>query len=317
MHDFKIDAAEYAVVMESLEKSFGGTPAVKSLSLEIPSAGVFILVGPDGAGKSTLLRMICGLITPDSGNLEVLGSPFPRGIDRVRRQIGYLSQHFSLYGDLSIDENIAFTAEIFGLKEYSRKRDELLEMTGLTPFRNRLADRLSGGMRQKLALACTLVHDPRLILLDEPTNGVDPVSRREFWKLLRGLGERNITLIMSTPYMDEAERADTVAFLHEGRLLLSGSPGVIRRNWNRRIIEFICDKNREAVSALSRSFPRGELQLFGDRVHLAVERRGPGREEAVRCLEEAGLRVEKSAEVRPGLENVFLSLIRNEADEHG
>jgi len=308
--------SEYAVVSESLEKSFQGTAALNSISLKIPSGGVFALVGPDGAGKSTLLRILCGLLSPDSGSLEVLGVPFPRGLAGVRRQIGYLSQRFSLYGDLSIDENIAFTAEIFGMKDYSGKRDELLDMTGLTPFRNRLADRLSGGMRQKLALACTLVHNPRLILLDEPTNGVDPVSRREFWKLLRGLGEQNITLVMSTPYMDEAERADTVAFLHEGRLLLIGGPGEIRRNWDRRILEFFCDRNRAAMKILSHSFPRGELQIFGDRVHLAIERDGPGRDEVVRMLEVAGIRVKSSAEVRPGLENVFLSLIQKEAAGH-
>jgi len=190
MPDFNKTENEYAVVSESLEKSFQGTAALKSFSLKIPTGGVFALVGPDGAGKSTLLRMFCGLLSPDSGRLDVLGASFPRGLAGVRRQIGYLSQHFSLYGDLSIDENMAFTAEIFGMKDYSGKRDELLEMTGLTPFRNRLADRLSGGMRQKLALACTLVHNPRLILLDEPTNGVDPVSRREFWKLRPAAAQR-------------------------------------------------------------------------------------------------------------------------------
>jgi len=315
MPAFSVPESSYAAVLNSVDKSCQGAAAIRSLSLKIPAAGVFALVGPDGAGKSTLLRMLCGLLTPDSGSLEVLGVSLPEGLAEVRHSLGYLSQHFSLYGDLSIDENIAFSAEIYGLKNYAGKRDELLDMTGLTPFRKRLADRLSGGMRQKLALVCTLVHNPRLILLDEPTNGVDPVSRREFWKLLRGLGEQNITLVMSTPYLDEAERADTVAFLHEGRLLLSGSPGDIRRNWDRKIIEFFCDRNREAMSVLSRFYPEGELQIFGDRVHLAVSQDGFEGEEAVSRLKKAGISVKRSGTVRPGLENIFLSLIRKNSAE--
>ncbi|RKX88747.1 MAG: ABC transporter ATP-binding protein [Spirochaetes bacterium] len=314
---FKSTGAEYAAVLDSVGKSFQGTAAIKSLSLKIPTAGVFALVGPDGAGKSTLLQMLCGLLTPDSGSLEVLGVSLPRGLAGVRPQLGYLSQHFSLYGDLSIDENMAFAAEIYGLKNYSDKRDELLEMTGLTPFRKRLADKLSGGMKQKLALACTLVHNPRLILLDEPTNGVDPVSRREFWKLLRGLGEQNITLVMSTPYMDEAERADSVAFIHEGKLLLTGSPGAIRRSWDRKILEIFCARNRAAMPVLSRFYPKGELQIFGDRVHLAMLQDGPEEDEVVRCLEDAGIRVKSSGPVRPRLENVFLSMIQKEAAVNG
>jgi ABC-2 type transport system ATP-binding protein len=181
-------------------------------------------------------------------------------------------------------------------------------MTGLTPFRKRLADRLSGGMRQKLALACTLVHDPELILLDEPTNGVDPVSRREFWKLLRGLGDRDITLVMSTPYMEEAERADEVALINSGRLLLAGRPGEIRRDWDRVILEFFCDRNRDAVNLLKRLYPEGESQAFGDRVHLVLQNHRTGSGEAAQKLENAGIVVRRHGPVRPGLENIFLSL---------
>ncbi len=308
----------YAAVLEAAGKSFKGQPALEGIDLVIPSAGIFALVGPDGAGKSTLLRMLCGLLTSDTGRVEVLRVPLPEGIDRLRRRIGYLSQRFSLYGDLSINENIAFSAEIYGQRDYRAKRDELLEMTGLTPFRDRLADKLSGGMRQKLALACTLVHNPELILLDEPTNGVDPISRREFWKLLRGLGEQGITLVMSTPYMDEAERADRVALIHEGRLLLTGTPGDIRRGWNRTLLEFFCDRNRDAVQILAGRYPEGEIHIFGDRVHLALDSKvtgsgGPDSGEALRYLTEAGINVRRHGTVRPGLENVFLSLTREEA----
>jgi ABC-2 type transport system ATP-binding protein len=301
-----------AAVLEGVSKSFHGKPALDGINLRIPSSGVFALVGPDGAGKTTLIRTLCGLLTPDSGKVEVLGSLLPAGIKDVRSRLGYLSQRFSLYGDLSIDENMAFSAEIFGKRRYQEKRDSLLEMTGLSPFRNRLADRLSGGMRQKLALACTLVHNPELILLDEPTNGVDPVSRREFWKLLRGLGDQGITLVMSTPYMDEAERADQVAFVHEGRILLSGSPRDIRDSWPYTLLEFFCDRNREAQTVLKARYPEGEIQIFGDRVHLVTHRPGPEPSEAAAVLTKAGIRVSRYGPVRPGLENVFLSRVRGD-----
>ena len=182
------------------------------------------VIGPDGAGKTTTLRMICGLIAPDAGTVRVLGvDPF-----RVRRDataaIGYLSQRFSLYGDLSIDENIAFFARIHGVWDFDARRQRLLELTGLHRFRDRLADRLSGGMKQKLALACTLVHEPPVLVLDEPTTGVDPVSRREFWKLLAEFQAQGLTMVMATPYLDEAERCTRVALLHEGRLLAQDEP---------------------------------------------------------------------------------------------
>lgn len=296
--------------MTAVCKSFKGVPALVDVDLVVPSAGVFALVGPDGAGKSTLIRTLCGLLVPDSGTVEVLGARLPGGIRKIRPRLGYLSQRFSLYGDLSIDENIAFSAEIYGGQDYRSKRNQLLDMTGLTPFRDRLADKLSGGMRQKLALACTLVHNPDLILLDEPTNGVDPVSRREFWKLLRGLGAQGITLLMSTPYMDEAERADQVALVHEGRILLSGSPRDIRNDWDRSLLEFFCDRNRDAVRVLEGLYPRAETQIFGDRVHLATESGGLKPDEVASSLKKAGIQVHRWGSVRPGLENIFLSLTR-------
>lgn len=301
-----------AVQMESVCKSFKDVRALDDVDLIVPSAGVFALVGPDGAGKSTLLRTLCGLVVPDSGRVEVLGALLPGGISEIRPRLGYLSQRFSLYGDLSIDENIAFSAEIYGSQNYRAKRNELLDMTGLTPFRDRLADKLSGGMRQKLALVCTLVHNPDLILLDEPTNGVDPVSRREFWKLLRGLGEQGITLVMSTPYMDEAERADQVALVHKGRILLSGSPREIRNGWDRTLLEFFCDRNRDAVKVLETLYPHGETQIFGDRVHLATESGGPEADEVASHLKNEGIHVQRWGPVRPGLENIFLSLTRED-----
>ena len=217
-----------AIEAAGITKRYGKTEALETVSLAVQRGEMFGLIGSDGAGKTTMIRLMCGLLTPDAGTMRVLGRDPVREHRAVTERVGYLSQRFSLYGDLSIDENIAFFAEIHGVRDYRSRRDQLLEMTQLTPFRTRLADRLSGGMKQKLALACTLVHEPELILLDEPTTGVDPVSRREFWKLLSEFLERGITMLMSTPYLDEAERCSRVALLHEGHLLACDEPGRLK-----------------------------------------------------------------------------------------
>jgi ABC-type multidrug transport system, ATPase component len=194
-----------AITLDRVTKRYGRTDAVRELSLTVGAGEMFGLIGPDGAGKTTTIRLMCGLLPADAGRVRVLDLDPLRDHRALTESVGYLSQRFSLYGDLSIDENIAFFAEIHGVRDYAARRNRLLEMTQLTPFRSRLADRLSGGMKQKLALACTLVHEPKLIVLDEPTTGVDPVSRREFWKLLSEFLSRGITIVMATPYLDEAE----------------------------------------------------------------------------------------------------------------
>ena len=217
-----------ALTLEHVKKSYGTVEAVRDLSFTVARGEMFGLIGPDGAGKTTTIRLLCGLLHPNAGSIRVLGRDPVKDHRAVTADIGYLSQRFSLYGDLSIDENIAFFAEIHGVFDYSARRDRLLEMTQLSRFRGRLADRLSGGMKQKLALACTLVHEPKVIVLDEPTTGVDPVSRRELWKLLSQFLASGITILLSTSYLDEAERCSRVALLHEGRLLAIGEPGAIR-----------------------------------------------------------------------------------------
>ncbi len=217
-----------AIELSGVTKRYGSTLALDALALQVQRGEMFGLIGSDGAGKTTAIRLMCGLLRADSGGIRVLGHDPVREHRRVTERVGYLSQHFSLYGDLTIDENVAFFAEIHGVRQYARRRDQLLDLTQLTPFRARLADRLSGGMKQKLALACTLVHEPELILLDEPTTGVDPVSRREFWKLLSEFLSDGITIVMSTPYLDEAERCGRVALLHDGRLLACDEPSILR-----------------------------------------------------------------------------------------
>lgn len=217
-----------AISFNEVVKRYGRVEALRGLTFEVASGEMFGVIGPDGAGKTTALRLMCGLLHTDAGEVRVLGHDPTRERRAITASVGYLSQRFTLYGDLTIDENIAFFAEIHDVRRYQAQRDQLLTMTQLAPFRNRRADRLSGGMKQKLALACTLVHAPRLLLLDEPTTGVDPVSRRELWKLLSEFLESGLTILMSTSYLDEAERCSRVALLHEGRLLAVDDPGALR-----------------------------------------------------------------------------------------
>ena len=217
-----------AVVFEDVTKRFGALTALDRIGLQIRRGEMFGLIGPDGAGKTTAIRLACGLLRPDGGRIRI-GEQDPIKDHRaITGMVGYLSQRFSLYGDLSIDENIAFQAEIHGVRDYRAERDRLLALTQLTPFRTRRADRLSGGMKQKLALACTLVHRPDVLLLDEPTTGVDPVSRREFWKLLSEFLASGLTIVMATPYLDEAERCARVALLHEGRVMALDEPSTLQ-----------------------------------------------------------------------------------------
>jgi len=257
-----------AVTLDGVVRRFGAVTALDQASLEAPAGGMFGLIGPDGAGKTTAIRLMCGLLRPDVGVVRVLGHDPAREHRRITGKVGYLSQRFSLYGDLTIDENIAFFAEAHGVADYARRRDQLLAMTRLTPFRGRLASRLSGGMKQKLALACTLVHEPELLLLDEPTTGVDPVSRREFWKLLSEFLSGGMTIVMSTPYLDEAERCGRVALLHEGRVLDADTPSAIRARMPGLVVEI--SGGRLDPAAVRRLPGVSDAQVFGDRVHATM-----------------------------------------------
>lgn len=225
-----------AISVRGVVKKFDELTAVERLDLEIPQGEVFGLVGPDGAGKTTTLRMLCGLVDPTAGEIVVAGHNVAQEPDQVKDAIGYMAQRFGLYSDLSVDENVRFYSDLFGIGKRERKRllPELLEMTRLAPFGKRLAGRLSGGMKQKLALMCTLLHRPRVLLLDEPTNGVDPVSRRDFWVILDRLVKEGITAFVTTAYLDEAERCDRVGLLHEGRLVRCLPPAELKREFRER-----------------------------------------------------------------------------------
>ncbi len=300
-----------AVTFDRVSKHYGAVRAVDDVSFAIETGEMFGLIGPDGAGKTTSIRMACGLLRPDRGELRVLGRDPVKQHRAVTADIGYLSQRFSLYGDLSVDENIAFFAEIHGVRGYRAARDRLLDMTQLAAFRSRRADRLSGGMKQKLALACTLVHEPRILILDEPTTGVDPVSRREFWKLLSEFLGRGLTIVMSTPYLDEAERCARVALLHDGRLLAVDRPEHLQSRLDGQLLEVAADRARPPLSVLAALPGVADVQPFGDRAHVRLQRGQSAATAATvrEALERAGTTGVAVRPITPSLEDVFIDLI--------
>jgi ABC-2 type transport system ATP-binding protein len=298
-----------ALSFDRVTKRYGQTVAVDNVSLEVRRGEMFGLIGPNGAGKTTSIRLFCGLVHPNGGVVRVFDRDPVKDHRAITAKVGYLSQRFSLYGDLSIDENIAFFAEIHGLRDYRARRDRLLEMTQLVRFRDRLADQLSGGMKQKLALACTLVHEPDIILLDEPTTGVDPVSRREFWKLLSQFLAAGITIVMATPYLDEAERCTRVAMLDRGRLLALDQPDRLRASLAGTLLEVVVAEPRAALERLKTRAHVDNAQVFGDRLH--VWSRATDAEAARREFDQlaalAGINASSIRSITPSLEDVFIS----------
>jgi ABC-2 type transport system ATP-binding protein len=298
-----------AININSLIKSYGEIEAVKGISFNVYKTEMFGLVGPDGAGKTTTIRILCGLLSPDSGEVKIFDDDLKTHRRKIQKNIGYLSQKFSLYGDLTVDENIEFFADIHGVKNYETRRDELLEFTRLTPFRNRLVDNLSGGMKQKLALACSLIHRPKILFLDEPTTGVDPVSRRDFWKILSNLIKEGITIFMSTPYLDEAERCNRVALMNKGEIISIDEPKKIRESIHKEIIEIVSSEARKAYKLIQQNM-KNEVQLFGDRINVVVDsyEREFGKIEEL--LRQNNVPVESSRSIPPSLENVFIHLVK-------
>jgi ABC-2 type transport system ATP-binding protein len=303
-----------AIEFQNVVKRYGKVEALRGVTFSVEKGEMFGLIGPDGAGKTTSIRAICGLLHVDEGTIRVLGKDPVKQHRDVTGTVGYLSQRFSLYGDLSIDENIAFFAEIHGVRDFHGRRDRLLDMTQLTRFRGRLADQLSGGMKQKLALACTLVHEPQVIVLDEPTTGVDPVSRREFWKLLSQFLAQGITILMSTPYLDEAERCKRIALLHEGKVLALDQPGRLRAGLTGTLFEVVVPSPREAIDKLAAERDIASAQVFGDRLHVWIDRPDPRAAEEIlnRAATAAGVEATSIRPIVPSLEDVFIARLAAE-----
>jgi ABC-2 type transport system ATP-binding protein len=302
-----------AIETRALARRFGNLRALEAIDLRVGRGEMFGLVGPDGAGKSTLIRLLCGVLLPTSGEATVLGHDLRREPERIKARLGYLSQGFSLYGDLTIDENLEFFARLHGLRDFRRRREELLDFTRLGPFRRRLAERLSGGMKKKLALACTLIHTPDLILLDEPSTGVDPLSRGDFWKILSVLLQTGLTIFLTTPYLDEVERCHRIGLLHQGRLLHQGTPDEMRALLPGKVARLSglgIDETRRAGRLLREKMPSLDPAFFGHHLHLHL-REGESQAAAVRqALAEAEFGNALLEEIPPSLEDVFVSLLR-------
>jgi ABC-2 type transport system ATP-binding protein len=303
----------HAIEFTNVVKRYGAVEALRDVSFAVSPGEMFGLIGPDGAGKTTAIRAMCGLLHVDGGTIRMMGKDPVAQHRAITASVGYLSQRFSLYGDLSIDENIAFFARIHGVHDYQDRRNRLLDITQLTRFRGRLADQLSGGMKQKLALACTLVHEPKVILLDEPTTGVDPVSRREFWKLLSQFLAQGITIVMSTPYLDEAERCGRIVLLHEGEVLALDQPGRLRSSLTGSLFEVVVPQPRAARDLLAADTDVAGVQVFGDRLHVWMQggdalAAGP---RLARAADRAAVHPTAIRPIVPSLEDVFIARVQD------
>jgi ABC-2 type transport system ATP-binding protein len=303
-----------AIRTEALTKSFDGVKAVDGLTLNVAEGEIFGLVGPDGAGKTTTMRLLTAIMEPTSGEAWVAGHHIVKEAEAVKEDIGYVSQRFGLYPDLTVIENIEFYADIYGVPQQGRqeKIDRLLGFSNLTPFKKRLAGNLSGGMKQKLGLACALIHTPKVLFLDEPTNGVDPSSRRDFWRILYQLLRERVTIFVSTAYLDEAERAHRVGLLHRGKLLAVGTPDEVKRLMRGTILEIRAAEPRKATALLRERLPGIPVGLFGDRVHIVADDPERTAKQAADLLVGAGLKAEEIRPIEPALEDVFISVLGGE-----
>jgi ABC-2 type transport system ATP-binding protein len=290
--------------------SYGDHEAVHGISFEVSPGEVVGLIGPDGAGKTSTLRVLGGLQKTGAGSAKAFGDDCWRARRALHSKLGYLAQRFALYGDLTVDENIQLFALMYGVPEWRKRRRELLELVGLAPFNNRIADRLSGGMKQKLALACTLIHSPRALLLDEPTTGVDPVTRREFWRLLADLVSEGLTLLVATPYLDEAERCTRVLLMHEGAILADARPQEIPDLMPGTVVEVAATPRAAAAEALSALDSVVDVSVFGTHLHAHLV----GEADPVGSIRELlathEINVTSTREIPAGLEDTFLFLTR-------
>jgi ABC-2 type transport system ATP-binding protein len=301
-----------AIRTENLTKRFGDLTAVDSLTLEVAEGEIFGLVGPDGAGKTTTMRLLTSIMEPSSGEAWIAGYHIVKQAEAIKENIGYMSQRFGLYPDLTVMENIDFYADIYCEPRKGRheKIERLLAFSNLAPFKKRLAGNLSGGMKQKLGLACALIHTPRVLFLDEPTNGVDPVSRRDFWRILYRLLREKVTIFVSTAYLDEAERCNRVALVDRGKMLACGTPDEVKKLMRGTILEIRCDQPRRASALLKEKMAGVTVGLFGDRVHVV----GHEAEERIAStakglLADAGFAAAGIRQIEPTLEDVFVSVL--------
>jgi len=307
-----------AIVVDELTKRFGSFTAVDHVSFRVKRGEIFGFLGPNGSGKTTMIRMLCGVIDPTSGSANILGFDTAKQAEDVRRRIGYMSQKFSLFEDLTVDENLRFYAGVYGLDadRFARRREYILRMADLVGRENELTANLSVGWKQRLALGCATIHEPELIFLDEPTSGVDPNARRRFWELLYELAESGVTLFVTTHYMDEATHCHRLAFIYRGRLVAEGTPSEIRTEWMRdTIVELDVDDAEAALIALEGVPSVREAYLEGARLHANVGRLTAEEAGLERILGEQGIVVHSAGAVEPTLEDVFVNLVSEQREE--
>ncbi|MEN6413032.1 MAG: ABC transporter ATP-binding protein [Veillonellales bacterium] len=293
------------ICLNGVSKEFGSIKAVKAISLQVEKGEIFGLVGPDGAGKTTTIRLLTGVMNASAGEILVLGSS---DREAVKGHIGYVPQRFSLYGDLTVMENIRIMGALYGAdsRQVKQKATEILSFTRLLPFKDRLADNLSGGMKQKLALAAGLMHRPKLLFLDEPTTGVDPVSRREFWQMLYRLNKEGMTIFVSTPYMDEAELCHRVAFMHNGTIVCCDSPRQLKQDYPYQVLELHAVS--KDIKRQLKGLPIRDINAFGEKYHLIVDDGGAAAQQVQQRLATAGTVVQGLKIILPTLEDVFVAL---------
>jgi len=303
---------ETAILAEHLSRSFGGLSAVEDLSLFVNRGEIYGLVGPDGAGKTTTLRMLAGLLDPSGGRARVAGCDLPEHGAEVKTHLAYMSQRFGLYPDLTVDENINFYADLYGMSRQARESrlDELLDFSNMRPFRKRHAGKLSGGMKQKLQLICALIHTPEVLLLDEPTNGVDPVSRRDFWRILYRMLKGGVAILVTTAYLDEAERCNRIGLMDRGRILVQDSPEKVRLSMPMTILAVHCEQSRQAYWVLRQGLADAvSVDLFGDSIHIACRDPDQTTRMASTLLGKEKILIQEIRRIPPSLEDVFVNTI--------
>ncbi|MGQ9647698.1 MAG: ABC transporter ATP-binding protein [Thermodesulfobacteriota bacterium] len=298
----------YSIQTTNLTKKFGSLTAVKNLNLEVKTGEIFGLVGPDASGKTTTLRMLCGILPPDQGKAKVAGYDIEREGEILKEKVGYLPQRFGLYGDLTVLENIDFYGDLYQVPKKERKRrvERLLRFANLEPFGGRKAQDLSGGMRQKLGLICALIHTPQILFLDEPTTGVDPLSRRDFWIILYDLLKEGVTILFSTSYLDEAERCNRIGMIYEGAVLIVDTPSAVKAQMKGTILDLRTENNQKSIKKLEGIESIQGVVLSGDKIHVLVQDPQGGERVIREVMKREGMQVLGLMATRPSLEDAFV-----------
>ncbi|MBI5055668.1 MAG: ABC transporter ATP-binding protein [Nitrospirae bacterium] len=299
-----------AVNTQNLTKAFGDNIAVNNLSFEIKKGELFGLVGPDGAGKTTIMRLLTAIMEPTSGEAWVSGHSIIKEGEKLKEKIGYMSQRFGLYEELTVMENLIFYADLYEVRQKERpaRIERLLGFSNLTPFKERPAGKLSGGMKQKLGLACALIHTPDVLFLDEPTNGVDPVSRRDFWKILYELLKEGVTVLVSTAYLDEAERCTRVGLIHKGTILMNNTPGEIKKTLGMPMVELWSDDSRKAANIIKKIDGVKSVGMYGNRLHIALTDKKI-MQKIIDGLMTEKIVIENYRDILPSMEDIFISAV--------